>query len=161
MYDLIYSLCNLSRSMFSAVKYKFALMAGDMEVVTRLMEEGLTPLIDSEVTRLDFGTNITPKCSTNYIFTDFYLSYKLCGFNTVRVQVYSYSVSPDKSMEFSQSWFCRKMNMCFSQNLRGRTKFALTDRIYMDAPWNLHGRTKFAWTHHWTRVSTLTAYTDN
>ena len=35
--------------------------------------------------------------------SDFYLSYKLSGFNTARVWVYIYAVSPDKSMGKSQS----------------------------------------------------------
>ena len=35
---------------------------------------------------------------------EFYVSYKLSGFNTVRVLVYIYAVSPDKSMGKSLSW---------------------------------------------------------
>ena len=47
------------RSRFSPVKYKFALMADDMGVVAKVMEEGVTPLIDSQVTHPLLDTRIS------------------------------------------------------------------------------------------------------
>ena len=52
---------------------------------------------------------------------DFYLFYKLSGFTIVRVWAYTYGVSPGKSMGFSQSWFCRKANTCFTRTAARNT----------------------------------------